>query len=100
MADFQLQNLVTLFDTYRDHDLFQLEATPRIEKLSGMCRSIQRAVADIRKIVHSAQSQRQPRCHAATTKEVHQISSNVVCSDTVKALVEYSSGLDGFRQSG
>jgi hypothetical protein len=100
MADFQLQNLVTLFDSYGGHDLFQFEATPRIEKLSGMCRSIQRAVADIRKIVHSAQSQRQPGCHASTAKEAHQISSNVVCSDTVKALVEYSSSFDGFRRSG
>lgn len=90
MADYQLQNLVTLFETYRDRDLFQAEAAPRIDRLSGMCRSIQRAVSDIRKIAQGAQNQRQPIGDQLVSNSMNAVDSNFVCSGIVRALVACS----------
>ncbi len=90
MADFQLQNLVSLFETYRSQELFRPEAAPRIAKLGGMCRSIQRAVIDIKKIADRAQRMQQPPAAAAETSVVRATEGTMRCSDTVRALVEYS----------
>lgn len=52
LADFQIQNLITTFETYQACDIFGSEQ--RIAKLSGMCRTVQRAVEDIKKSVRNA----------------------------------------------
>lgn len=55
IADFQLQNLISTFETCQAGDLFEGQSNQRIERLSGMCRAVQRAVADIKKSLRNAQ---------------------------------------------
>ena len=55
IADFQLQNLISMFEHLPAQTLLATQAEHRIEKLSGMCRSVQRAVADINRTAQKAQ---------------------------------------------
>lgn len=56
VADFQIQNLISLFETYDATDLLLAETEQRIAKLSGMCRTVQLAVAEIGKTIRAAQA--------------------------------------------
>ena len=53
MADLQLRNLISTFEIFRDRELFAIQNEQHIDKLAGMCRTVQRAVEDIKKVVHT-----------------------------------------------
>ena len=57
MADLQLRNLITTFEIFRNRELFSIRNEQHIDKLAGMCRTVQRAVEDIKKVVHTTHSQ-------------------------------------------
>lgn len=81
MADFQLQNLISMFETHNGTELFKNEADVRLEKLSGMCRTVQRAVEDIKKVVSSAQQRNQPK----GANSMHRPSSNTARARTMRS---------------
>lgn len=51
LAEMQLQNLVSLFEATRDQGLFSHDSLNRVTRLCGICRTVQRSVADIRDAV-------------------------------------------------
>ena len=53
MADLQPRNLISTFEIFRDRELFAIQNEQHIDKLAGMCRTVQRAVEDIKKVVHT-----------------------------------------------
>ena len=55
VADYQLQNLISLFDDLRGEGLLPPEQVQRAERVGAMCRAVQRAVTDIRDTVARAQ---------------------------------------------
>ena len=54
LADLQLQNLVSIFETAHSGSLFTTESANRVAGLSGICRTVQQAVADIKSTVRRA----------------------------------------------
>ena len=60
IAEFQLQNLIWVFESSEDPQLFTEQNRIRVEKLSGMCRSVQRAIADIRNVAASCDAEIDP----------------------------------------
>ncbi len=49
LADLQVQNLVSMFETAQQSDLFCTDNAGRVDRLIGICRGVQQAVGDIRK---------------------------------------------------
>ncbi|MEM6304847.1 MAG: PAS domain-containing protein [Pseudomonadota bacterium] len=86
MADMQIENLISLFDTYRGRDLFTSQNEERIKNLSRLCRTVQSAVTDIRRVVdhaHLDDAARRSRDVEATRRGCSQ---TPLGSDTLKAL--------------
>ena len=88
MADLQLQNLISTFEIFRDRELFSIQNEQHIDKLAGMCRTVQRAVEDIKKVVRSSNVQlnpSKPPAHGISASTMAQIKSPAG-SDTIEAL--------------
>jgi len=90
MADFQIQNLITMFETYQAKELFEDEAEQRIAKLSGMCRTVQRAVSDIKKSVRNAQCTHIPIDAEPLARPVFHRHTTMTRCGTLKALTDVS----------
>lgn len=91
MADYQIQNLIALFENLQDADLFETASEQRIAKLSGMCRTVQRAVADIRKTIQNANGQSPSSAKGnLPISQMAQMSALDRCG-TLKALTDFSS---------
>lgn len=90
MADYQIQNLISLFESMEKDDLFETAAEQRIARLGGMCRTVQRAVTDIRKSIKNARTQEMTgSIHTRRQTDLQQFSSLNRCGK-LKALTEFS----------
>ncbi|MBD3665314.1 hypothetical protein [Sulfitobacter aestuariivivens] len=89
VADLQLQNLITMFETFRDFELFTFENEQRVARLGGMCRTIQRAVDDIRKTVRAAQRDHRHIATPALQPHInHRCEPGITATDTLTALFD------------
>jgi hypothetical protein len=88
MADLQLQNLISTFEIFRDRELFAIQNEQHIDKLAGMCRTVQRAVEDIKKVVRTSHNS-PSRPELMKRDSAKPVVARVKCpagSDTVEAL--------------
>ncbi|MEP2642567.1 PAS domain-containing protein [Roseobacter sp.] len=60
LADMQLQNLVSMFETAHQQGLFNSNSTSRVDQLCGICRTVQRSVEDIRETIRRADPHKPP----------------------------------------
>lgn len=85
VADMQLQNLINLFESFRNDNLFSIQNEQRVSNVSRLCRTVQAAVSDITRIVRNADTDRpgQPKQDALPPRAC---SETPLGSDTLKAL--------------
>ncbi|MFD2738335.1 hypothetical protein ACFSUD_02015 [Sulfitobacter aestuarii] len=92
IADLQLQNLITIFETAANDEIFNADNMQRISKLSGVCRAVQRAVSDIKEVVRSSREQQEIGLTSALLTNTSDPSELLqgIGGNTLKALYEFS----------
>jgi len=88
IADFQIQNLISLFETYDANDLLRAETEQRIAKLSGMCRSVQVTVSEIGKSIRAAQAVHQKNFVRPNADHSPLIQTTLTKCGTLQALTD------------
>lgn len=92
IADLHLQNLISMFETAASEEIFNGNNLQRINKLTGVCRAVQRSVDDIKEVVRQtreAETRKTETTLLTNTADPSDLLQEIGGS-TLKALYEFS----------
>ena len=92
IADLQLQNLITVFEGATQGGMFTDENTQRVAKLNSICRTVQRAVYDIKDVIKKTKMNSKYAPAGALINETSPTVEGLegIGENTLRALYEYA----------